>query len=128
MANISTTKTDYKYTVNVKTGSTVTYTRSYEVANTAGDNTEFQVARLTLTNGSAHDISLGEIASFDHLILIASEDMDNVYLDNTGTAQPIAKDATLVAMSGLGSETELNIDLTGAQGEVTIDMFLISDE
>jgi len=128
MANISTTKTDFKYTVNVKTGSTVTYARSYEVANTAGDNTEFQAARLTLANEAAHDISIGEIASFDHLILIASEDMDNVYLDNAGTVQLIAKDASFVAMSGLGSETELRIDLAGAQGEVTIDMMLISDE
>jgi len=128
MANIGQTNTYLKITVSCKTGSDTTYTRSYEKNNSAGDNTEAYLNRLKLASGAAHDVDLGEFTSFDEIALVASEDMDNVYLDSAGTDQIIAKDAHFVMMSGLASETELRIDLTGASAAVTHDLLLISNE
>ena len=96
---------------------------------TSDVNTEYLCSRMTIPKGTADTtLDLGHLASFDAIIIRASEAVDNIYLSTVAGAHKVASGQDFFAMTGINSATTCHIDCTNSGGDVEIQYMLISNE
>lgn len=95
----------------------------------AADVTGAQLAEFTIAMGTADTtVSLGNLSSFKHIVIMASEAMDNVYFSTVLNDIECAVGQDFVFAMGLDSEIDvLHIDCTGSSAAVDVKILMISE-
>ena len=127
MAILETLNTVFKVTTSLNTAGGTPLLRVYN--NASATNTRAVSSRFVITAATAdYTVDTGNLASFDSLILIFSESVDEIYLSTVLADESIGEDIQAIAIDGLVSETVIHIDASGSGADVVCDMMLISNE
>ena len=119
-------------TTSLQSGATLKYgttTHNFLFKVTSPDNTKIQAGRFQIAKGEADTaVDFGSLASADAFIIIASENLDNVFTSTVVGAAKVAMGQKVIAMTGLNSITTIHIDCTGSAAIVEIVYMLVSNE
>lgn len=100
-----------------------TYTDSSASSVTSAMLTEFTIAKATADT----TVSLGNMPSFKHILILASEAMDNVFFSTVVGDIEAAVGQNCVWAMNLTEISALHIDCTGSSANVDVRIFLISE-
>lgn len=128
MANIGTTVSEIDLELYLKQGSTTKRTITINYKASEGEMTAARCERLQIAAETAdHTYDLGDLTSYEYLVLIFSEEVDNVYTSTIVGAELVGVNCHAVIIGKLSSLDALHIDATNSSSDVTCDIFLLSD-
>ena len=130
MSNIDNLNTILEFTANLLDSSSgdkgkIKYVHSDE----SGGNSEYVSQRFKIPSGTADfTVDLGNLASFDSILLLSSSKLDAVYFSTIAGLKKVSEDCHFIFMTGLNSESIIHINAASSSEDVVVDLLLISNE